>query len=127
MSLPDSSYQLITDISIGELHLPEQHYQHEKSKVLSNLNALNALQSTWMQEHIADLLEHGYDVSEVKRQLRVVYALDLEFINNENELTSLASLSKRQQDAILMMHDIEDDYRQAMTQAIVAHKEAIAE
>lgn len=127
LALEGSDYALETEVWIGVLHKPEIEYSQKREVLNTKLKVVNALQTQWVQWHIEDLSEHGFSFSEIQNQFKTTYNIDISFISSLDELKNPSSLSSKQADIENQLKQVEADYRQAMMQAIKAHKEAVAE
>jgi len=88
LSLVDSEYALEASDSIGVLHKPEAEFSKKRNELNTELKVLNVLQSNLIQEHIDDLSSHGYTLPEIKNHLKLVYKIDIGFIDSINDLSS---------------------------------------
>ncbi|MCW8830403.1 MAG: hypothetical protein OQK32_02665 [Gammaproteobacteria bacterium] len=88
LSLVDSEYALEANASIGVLHKPEAEFSKRRNELNSELKVLNALQSDLIQGHIDDLVSHGFNLPEIKHQLKLAYKIDTGFIDSISDLSS---------------------------------------
>lgn len=125
LSLVNSEYALEASNSIGVLHKPEAQFLKRTGELNTTLTVLNALQTNLVQEHIEDLVEHGFSLPEVKNQLKLVYRIDIDFISSLDELTSLTSLQNKQHQFENMLEQAKVKYRLEMQVAIDQHRKEV--
>lgn len=127
LALAGSEYSLEANRDLGELHKPNLTYQKQKQTISSQLKAVNILQTTNIQEYIADLVNHEYQLPEVKRHLTLVYGVDINFISSLSELASPYNLESKQTKLEAQLKSIEKQYNQELSLAITNHRDKIFE
>ncbi len=78
------------------LHKPDSAYLTLRRELNTQVKTVNILQTASMQAHIADLVNHEYNLDEIKHHLKLVYKLNTDFINSLSELASPFHLEEKQ-------------------------------
>lgn len=73
------------------------------------------------------MAEHGYPLSEIKRQLCLAYGFDLSDINTLEELSTPSILEQNQKMLETELANLEEKHKKSMTQAIAAQRQSIFE
>lgn len=127
LALSGSEYALEANHDLGELHKPNLTYQKQKQSITAQLITVSILQTASIQEHIADLVNHEYQLPEIKHHLKLAYGVDVSFINSLDELASPYNLESKQTDLEEQLNTIENQYNKALSVAIANHREKIFE
>jgi len=127
LSLAGSEYTLEANRDLGELHQPNLEYQKQKATISAQLKTVNILQTANIQEHIADLVNHEYQLSEIKRLLKLAYGINADFINTLDDLASPYNIEAKQTKLEKQLKKVENDYNQELSAAIASHREKIFE
>lgn len=127
LSLHGSDYDLETTVGLRDLQLPVAEFLHERDDINGRLRVLTALQSIVVQEHVADLVSHGYTLENIKGQMLRAYALDISFIVSLDVLTDPARLRDMQAEQEQALRSVEHRYVQAIQQAIVIQRKKVFE
>jgi len=127
LGLGGSEYTLEANRDLGELHKPDGVYQKQKMEISEQLKAMNILQTTSIQEHIADLVNHEYQLFEVKRHLKLAYGLNVDFIESLDELASVHNLGFKQKELEAKLKSIEQQYYSALNLAVNNHRDKVFE
>jgi hypothetical protein len=85
------------------------------------------LQNKDVQGHIEDMSEHGYEFSEIQRQLKLVYKIDISFIDSLDELTNPSNLESKQKQIEADKKELENKYKEAISEAIHLQREKVFE
>jgi len=109
------------------LHKPEGVYQKQKVEISEQLKAVNLLQTVNIQEHIADLVNHEYQLPAVKRHLNLAYGINVEFITSLDELASTHNLNSKQVELEVKLRSIEQQYNIALNLAVTNHRDKVFE
>ena len=127
LSLAGSEYALEANRDLGELHKPNLDYEKQRQIISSQLKTVNILQTANIQEHIADLVNHEYELWEIIRHLKLAYGIDVDFINSLDELASPFNLEAKQNKLEEQLKKIESNYTNELSSAIANHRERIFE
>jgi hypothetical protein len=127
LALSGSEYALEANHDLGELHKPNLAYQKQKQTITAQLKMVSILQTASIQEHIADLVNHEYQLPEIKHHLKLAYGVDVEFINSLDELASPYNLESKQTKLEAQLKSIENQYNKELSSAIASHREKIFE
>ncbi|MCB1736305.1 MAG: hypothetical protein H6981_14630 [Gammaproteobacteria bacterium] len=127
LSLQGSDYDLETTVGLRDLQVPVAEFLHERDDINGRLRVLTALQSNVVQEHVADLVSHGYTLANIKGQVLRAYGLDISFIGSLDVLTDPARLGDLQADQEQALRALEQRYVQAMQQAIATQRKKVFE
>ena len=127
LSLAGSAYALETTPFTGALHKPEAKFIKQRNTLNQQLQAINALQNPLIQGHVADLIDHWFNLPEIKHQLKTTYRIDISAIDSLEALRSPAILEAQQREIEADLKDINNAYTEAMRQAINQHKEEVFE
>jgi hypothetical protein len=127
LALADSEYALEANRDLGELHKPNLPYQKQKQTITAQLKMVSILQTASIQEHIADLVNHEYQLPEIKHHLKLAYGVNVDFINSLDELASSYNLESKQAKLETELKSLENQYNKELSSAIASHREKIFE
>ncbi|OMH28079.1 hypothetical protein [Motiliproteus sp. MSK22-1] len=126
LSLEGSDYLVEANHPLTELHKPNTKFQETKNKLLPQIQSANILKTQATQDHIVDMLEHGFSLEKVKVQIERCYMVDVSYLTTLDDLKpesleQFVALTTKALDRALL------DYQEGLKKALLINKDEVQE
>ncbi len=121
-----SDYFIDANHSLGEIHKPDVEYKAARDELMPQIASASILKTKAIQDHIGDMVDHGYGVGEVKRTLHLCYHIETDYISSIDDLNP-SNLEDTIESLTNQLNHALEKYRSDLSDTVAINKEKVRE